>query len=249
VLKGLGWTPLERCNVLRQLIDGSAAGRFDIITAAMAITPGRCERVAFSRPDFVARPRSWSRRQPEGCGASPTCCGPACRSRCWTPASRRRRPARGIPGTQIKTYNSRRSSTRRCSRRHTGGRAERHLAAAHDQPPRQLAPRGHPRLPPAGRAVSQPAGAFAFRPADTDLRDAFNAAGMTALQASGTGSGSSRRSGDRGQPAACRSDRGALCQSAERVRLVRRPGGTAVSRRLWLRRITVTIRSMISVSA
>jgi polar amino acid transport system substrate-binding protein len=32
--------------------------------------------------------------------------------------------------------------------------------------------------------VSQPAGAFAFRPADTDLVDAFNA-GLTALHQSG----------------------------------------------------------------
>src|SRR5882762_5466076 len=55
VLTGLGVDTLEAVQrPFGQLIDGLLAGTFDMITAAMAITPGRCERVAFSRPDFVA---------------------------------------------------------------------------------------------------------------------------------------------------------------------------------------------------
>lgn len=38
------------------LIPGLLAGQFDMITAGMTITPGRCAQVAFSRPDFVELP-------------------------------------------------------------------------------------------------------------------------------------------------------------------------------------------------
>jgi polar amino acid transport system substrate-binding protein len=39
-----------------QLLDGLLHGTFDLVAAAMTITPQRCAKVAFSRPDFVAPP-------------------------------------------------------------------------------------------------------------------------------------------------------------------------------------------------
>ncbi len=38
------------------LIPGLRDGRYDMITAGMAVTPSRCRNVAFSRPDFVVPP-------------------------------------------------------------------------------------------------------------------------------------------------------------------------------------------------
>jgi polar amino acid transport system substrate-binding protein len=39
-----------------KLIPGLRAGQYDMITAGMTITPARCADIAFSRPDFIARP-------------------------------------------------------------------------------------------------------------------------------------------------------------------------------------------------
>jgi polar amino acid transport system substrate-binding protein len=57
VLARLGIGGIDAVQVrFDQLIDGLLGGSFDLITAGMAITPPRCAKVAFSRPDFVAPP-------------------------------------------------------------------------------------------------------------------------------------------------------------------------------------------------
>jgi len=188
VLTGLGVDTLEAVQrPFGQLIDGLLAGTFDMITAAMAITPGRCERVAFSRPDFVAPTAFLVRKgNPEGLRSF------ADVLRAGVPiavldASIEAEAARaaGIPGTRIKTYNSPAQLYQAVFQADTpvGALSDislRHTISRHASSPLEVTLG----LPPAGRAVSQPAGAFAFRPADTDLRDAFNA-GLTALQTSG----------------------------------------------------------------
>lgn len=55
VLTGLGASGLEAVQrPFGELIDALLDGQFDLLAAGLAFTPGRCERVAFSRPDFLA---------------------------------------------------------------------------------------------------------------------------------------------------------------------------------------------------
>ncbi len=57
VLARLGVDGLDAVRVpFAELIPGLQSGQFDLITAGMAVTPGRCREVAFTRPDFVALP-------------------------------------------------------------------------------------------------------------------------------------------------------------------------------------------------
>ncbi len=55
VLAGLGVHTLEAVQrPFGELIPALLGGQLDIVTAGMAVTPGRCEKVAFSEPDFLA---------------------------------------------------------------------------------------------------------------------------------------------------------------------------------------------------
>lgn len=57
VLARLGIPGIDAVQVrFDQLIDGLLSETFDVVAAGMAITPPRCGKVAFSRPDFVALP-------------------------------------------------------------------------------------------------------------------------------------------------------------------------------------------------
>jgi polar amino acid transport system substrate-binding protein len=188
VLKGLGVTTLEPVQrPFGQLIDALLAGMFDIITAGMAITPGRCERVIFSRPDFVA-PTAFLVRD-----------GNPRRLRTFADVLRTGVPVAvldgsieqeaartaGIPDARIKTYDSPAQLYQAVFQGDApvGALTDislRNLISRHPSSPLEITAG----LPLTGRAVSQPAGAFAFRPADTDLRDAFDA-GLTTLRASG----------------------------------------------------------------
>lgn len=57
VLAGLGVGGLVAVQApFGDLIDGLRDDRFDILAAGLAITPDRCADVAFSRPDFLAPP-------------------------------------------------------------------------------------------------------------------------------------------------------------------------------------------------
>jgi polar amino acid transport system substrate-binding protein len=188
VLKGLGITSLEAVQrPFGQLIDSLLAGTFDIITAGMAITPGRCERVAFSRPDFVA-PTAFLVEE-----------GNPRRLRTFVDVARAGEPiavldgsieqeaarAAGIPDARIKPYDSPGQLYQAVFQGDApvGALTDislHNLLGRHPQSPLEVTPG----LPLEGRSVSQPAGAFAFRPADTDLVDAFDA-GLTALHQSG----------------------------------------------------------------
>ncbi|NMH99029.1 ectoine/hydroxyectoine ABC transporter substrate-binding protein EhuB [Pseudonocardia acidicola] len=55
VLAAIAVPGIEAVQVgFRDLIPGLQAGQFDLVAAGMTITPRRCQRVAFSRPDFLA---------------------------------------------------------------------------------------------------------------------------------------------------------------------------------------------------
>lgn len=57
VLERLGIDGLDAVRVpFAELIPRLRSGQFDVITAGMAVTPGRCREVAFTRPDFVSPP-------------------------------------------------------------------------------------------------------------------------------------------------------------------------------------------------
>ena len=57
VLARLGVDGLAAVQVsFDALLPGLRDGQFDLVTAGMTVTPGRCRDVAFSRPDFVAPP-------------------------------------------------------------------------------------------------------------------------------------------------------------------------------------------------
>jgi polar amino acid transport system substrate-binding protein len=188
VLKGLGITTLEAVQrPFGQLIDSLLAGTFDILTAGMAITPGRCERVTFSRPDFVA-PTAFLVEK-----------GNPRRLRTFPDVARAAVPiavldgsieqeaagAAGVPDIRIKRYDSPGQLYQAVFQGDApvGAMTDislRNLLGRHPRSPLEVTPG----LPPSGRSVSQPAGAFAFRPADADLRDAFDA-GLTELQRSG----------------------------------------------------------------
>ncbi|MBO0847880.1 MAG: ectoine/hydroxyectoine ABC transporter substrate-binding protein EhuB [Pseudonocardia sp.] len=189
VLAGIGAPTLEAVQrPFGQLIPGLLDGHFDLITAGMEITPGRCAQVGFSRPDFVA-PTAFlvPNGNPKGL-------------RGFTDVARAGIPiavlggsveqdaARdaGVPEAQIKTYDL---PTQLYQAVFDGDVpvasltdiSLRSLLRQHPQPTLEVtAPVARTNN---GRPV-HPAAGFAFRPADTDLRDAFNT-GLTALQDSG----------------------------------------------------------------
>lgn len=58
------------------LIPGLLAGRFDVVSAGMAITPERCAKVAFSEPEFVSPTALMVRRgNPKGLSDLASCAG------------------------------------------------------------------------------------------------------------------------------------------------------------------------------
>jgi polar amino acid transport system substrate-binding protein len=186
VLRGIGVSAVE--PVLRpfaQLIPTLLAGTVDIVTAGMAITPGRCAQVIFSEPDFLA---PTALLVPQG---NPR------RLRGFRDVARAGVPiavledsverdaarAAGIRDDRIQTYPSAGQLYDAVAQGQAAGALTdislRALLRRHPRAALEVTPG----LPPPGRATPT-VGAFAFRPADTELRDAFNA-GLAALHASG----------------------------------------------------------------
>lgn len=186
VVGGLGVESLESVQrPFGRLIDDLLGGAFDIVAAGMQITPDRCARVLFSRPDFVAPTAFLVRR------------GNPDRLRDFEDVARAGVPiavldgsverdaarAAGIPDDRIKVHQSPPDLYE------TVFDGDAPVASLTDISLRRMVSR-HPDSPlevtPGifrvinGKRV-QPAAGFAFRPADTDLRNAFNT-GLTALQ-------------------------------------------------------------------
>jgi polar amino acid transport system substrate-binding protein len=185
VVGGLGVRTLESVQrPFGKLIDGLLGGAFDVIAAGMQITPDRCGRVLFSRPDFVAPTAFLVQRGNPG------------RLRDFEDVARAGVPiavldgsverdaahAAGIPNTRIKVYESQSDLYQTVF----DGNAP--VASLTDISLRRMVSK-HPDSPLAVIPVSAgkpvpPAAGFAFRPTDTDLRNAFDT-GLTALRDSG----------------------------------------------------------------
>ncbi len=188
-LATIGIGGLEAVQVsFDRLVPGLLSGQYDMITAGMTITPGRCAQVAFSRPDFVAPPAFLV---PDGNPRGIATFGGVARSglRLGVFANSSEKDyalAAGVPTDRIAEY---------------GGQSALFRAVASGEVPvgalTALSLKRELRLNPGsglvvtrpvdpvvnGRTIT-PANAFAVRPADTDLLAAFDGA-LDALHASG----------------------------------------------------------------
>lgn len=189
VVDGLGGGGLVAVRVgFDNLINGLRDGQFDMIAVGLAITPRRCQRVGFSRPDFVAatgllvpigNPRGLATLA--GVARSGAKLGVLEES-----AEQEYALAAGIPDTQLTTFSGQSALYRGVADRTVEAAAltrislldeVRRSAATDVEVTRGFYPLvdGKPALGAAG---------FAFRPEDIEFRAAFDQ-GLTALQESG----------------------------------------------------------------
>jgi polar amino acid transport system substrate-binding protein len=189
VLAKLGIGGIEAVQVgFGQLITGLQQRQFDLIAAGMTITPSRCGRVAFSRPDFLAplaflvpdgNPRGI--RTFEGVGRARLRLGVLRGS-----AEEEYASAARIDAENITAFDGQSELVRAVAAGKVDTAALTRISLLDELS----------RNPGSGLAVTQgvaalvngarvvPAGAFAFTQTDTDLRDAFDAA-LAELHSSG----------------------------------------------------------------
>lgn len=189
VLAGMGIGSLDAVQVgFDQLIPGLLAGQFDMIAAGMSVTPARCARVAFSRPDFLAPPAFLVRTgNPRGIRTFRDVARSGVRLAVLPDSSERDYArAAGVSDDQLVDYGSQGALFRAVAAQDVpvGALTAISLADVLRRNPGSGVEVTAPVDPTiAGRAVV-PAGAFAVRPADTDLLAPFDA-GLAALQSSG----------------------------------------------------------------
>ncbi|MHA6796122.1 ectoine/hydroxyectoine ABC transporter substrate-binding protein EhuB [Pseudonocardia bannensis] len=189
VLAALGVGGIEAVQIgFSELIPGLRVGQFDIITAGLTVTPRRCQRVLFSRPDFLA-PTAFLVQQ-----GNP--------DRISTFDDVRRRGltlgvlsdsveqeyarAAGIRDAGMAVFEGQTSLFRAVEGRRVPVGALTRISLLDEiarNPGSQLEVTDDVRPVIDGREAV-PAGAFAFREGDRELRDAFDVA-LTALQDSG----------------------------------------------------------------
>ncbi|RZT88047.1 amino acid ABC transporter substrate-binding protein (PAAT family) [Pseudonocardia sediminis] len=189
VVTGLGGGGLVAVQLpFDRLISGLRDGQFDMITVGLSITPRRCQQVGFSRPDFVAatgllvpsgNPRGLLTLK--GVRNTSTRLGVLEAS-----AEQEYALAAGIPPTLITTFDSQSALFRGVADRTVEVGALTRISLL-DEVRRNAATnvevtRGFYPVVDGRRALG--AGAFAFRPEDTEFRAAFDQ-GLTALQSSG----------------------------------------------------------------
>lgn len=186
VLAGLGVTGLVAVQLpFDELIDGLLDDDYDVLAAGLTITPERCARVAFSRPDFVA---PTALLVPEGNPlglddlADVAVAGVPVAVIAGS-VEQAAALAAGVPEAAVRAYDGQLALVRAVAdgSAAAGALTAISLRAALDhQPGSGLA------LTPGFVAADgrSPAGGFAFRPADAALRTAFDD-GLTALHRSG----------------------------------------------------------------
>ncbi|MCW0215126.1 MAG: transporter substrate-binding domain-containing protein [Pseudonocardia sp.] len=189
ILATLGIGGIEAVQVgFGDLIDGLRSGQFDMVAAGMTITPRRCGRVAFSRPDFLApiaflvpdgNPRGI--RTFEGVGRAGLRLGVLGGS-----AEEEFAAAAGVDPVNVTAFGGQGELFRAVAGRRVEAAALTRISLLDELS----------RNPGSGLQVTQgvaalvdgarivPAGAFAFAQTDTDLRDTFDAA-LAELHASG----------------------------------------------------------------
>ncbi|GAA4539445.1 ectoine/hydroxyectoine ABC transporter substrate-binding protein EhuB [Pseudonocardia xishanensis] len=191
VLDGLGVADVEAVQVpFAALLDGLLARQFDIVAAGTTITPSRCARVAFSRPDFLAplaflvpagNPRGI--RTFEGVRRAGLVVGVLAGS-----AEAEYAQAAGVPADSVRQYDGQSTLFRAVANGEVPVGALTRISLL-DELSRnpgtalEVTPGVAAAVNGDGERV-HPVGAFAFRPEDTDLRAAFDA-GLTDLQTSG----------------------------------------------------------------
>ena len=191
VLSGLGVGGLEAVQVpFSRLVDGLLAGQFDVVAAGLTVTPARCARVAFSRPDFVAplaflvaAGNPYGIRTFDGVRRAGVPVGVLDGS-----AEQEYAAAAGVDPALVRTYDAQSTLFRAVSGGEVPAGALTRISlldelSRNPGTPVQVTPGVAVAVDADGRRVF-PSGAFAFRPEDTDLRTAFDA-GLADLQASG----------------------------------------------------------------
>ena len=191
VLEPLGVSGLEAVQVpFDGLLDGLLAGQFDVVAAGTTITPSRCARIAFSRPDFLAplaflvaidNPRGL--RTLGGAARTRTEIGVLAGS-----AEQEYALAAGVSPTALRTFDGQSTLFRAVANGTVPAAVLTRISlldelSRNPGAPVQVTPGFAPAGTPDGTPV-YPVGAFAFRPDDVDLRTAFDA-GLADLQTSG----------------------------------------------------------------
>jgi polar amino acid transport system substrate-binding protein len=171
-----------------QLVPALLDGRFDMIAVGLTVTPLRCQQVAFSRPDYIART---GLLVPTGNPLGVATLGGVRRSGATlgvlrSSAEQEYAYAAHIPNEKIITFDSQGALVRGIARQEAQVGALTRISLQ-DEVRRNagigLEVTGGFEPVVNGRPVVG-AGAFAFRPADTGFREEFDR-GLTALQESG----------------------------------------------------------------
>jgi polar amino acid transport system substrate-binding protein len=191
VLAGLGVGGIEAIQVpFAALLDGLLAEQFDIVAAGTTVTPSRCGRVAFSRPDFLA-PLAFlvPEGNPRGIRTFDGVRRAGIELAVLTgSAEQEYARAAGLPPEAIRTYDGQSTLFRAVAGGEVPAAVLTRISlldelARNPGAAVQVTPGVAARVDADGRRV-YPVGAFAFRPGDADLRTAFDA-GLTALHTSG----------------------------------------------------------------
>jgi polar amino acid transport system substrate-binding protein len=191
VLAGLGVGGIEAIQVpFGSLLDALLAEQFDVVAAGTTITPTRCARVAFSRPDFLA-PVAFlvPAGNPHGIRTFDGVRRAGVELGVLTGAAEQEYAlAAGVPAEAIRTYEGQSTLFRAVAGGDVPAAALTRISlldelSRNPGTPLQVTPGVAATVDGDGRKV-YPVGAFAFRPGDADLRTAFDA-GLAELQASG----------------------------------------------------------------
>ncbi|ODU03528.1 MAG: hypothetical protein ABS81_13925 [Pseudonocardia sp. SCN 72-86] len=187
-LRAIGVDGIDAVQVpFDKLIDTLLAGDADLVAAGMTISPDRCARVAFSRPDFVAQPAFLVRRgNPLGVRTFADVRGrvrlgvlDGSAEQAWAAAS-------GVPGDAVSAYDGQSTLVRAVADERIDAAVLTRISLLDElrrNPGWRLEVTRPFHVTIGGREVV-PAGGFAFRREDADLVAAFDEA-LTAAQASG----------------------------------------------------------------
>ncbi|MEV5972150.1 ectoine/hydroxyectoine ABC transporter substrate-binding protein EhuB [Streptomyces sp. NPDC051921] len=160
------------------LIPGLLAGRFDVVSAGMSITPERCDKVIFSQPEFVSPTALMVRRgNPKRLGDFASCAREGATVGVLTAAVEASyAKAAGVPDEAVKTLAKQQDGldallAGRIDAFALTGISLRWLARTNAGAAVEV---GTPFVPEIGGVKQWSAGGAVFRPGARDLRDAFD---------------------------------------------------------------------------
>lgn len=188
VLQAIGVGGIEAVQVpFDRLLDTLVGGNADLVAAGMTISPDRCGRVAFSRPDFVAQPGFLVRRgNPRGVRSFADVRGRVRLRVLAGSAEQGWAAASGVASEAVSVFDGQSTLVRAVADERVDAAVLTRISLLDElrrNPGLRLEVTRPFRVTIGGREVV-PAGGFAFRREDADLVAAFDA-GLTAAQASG----------------------------------------------------------------